>query len=483
MRIPFPTSIPLIQAFLFFGFLLGVQLIEGTDPVFAALMMAAQIFGIMAFNTLGGFSHVAGAFCLFSLLPNVTVPEITHAIVLQPGDFNIPGSLQTANACAIFYACLYVSAQFVVLLPTPRPFVDRVYFSLTELRAISIICIAFVLISQVVWAAAGGEVKDGSLLAALGHFYGASDPLSVVAATQVRLKSTQGKSAMSWYVALILAAATFPGIIGASKEGMLVPLFCWLIVCAVNRYRFTRTQVTVLAGIMLFVWFFVYPFAQGRRDLVRAQKSIPEKLAVVVASIRDPSEFLDQSGVEPDESSEYGAISGSLSIIPRFSLLRSNGMLIDADDTVGFTDIDRILPAFLVIVPHFLWPDRPDPISSNELGHKAGFDIARNDTTTGITIGSPSQFFDMGGWVALPVYTILVFGPYFYALRCMFGESRDSVWGLLMIGAIANMAGVLALGLIIQTLLQFIMIFFILVAALKVIAYVSETLFARPIAQ
>src|SRR5580658_8508198 len=99
MRLPCPTFIPLMQAFLFVCALLVVQLVEGADPVFALLMMAAQIFGIMAFNTLGGMSHVAGSFCLFSLLPNVTVPEIAHAIVLEPGDFNLPSSLQTAGVC------------------------------------------------------------------------------------------------------------------------------------------------------------------------------------------------------------------------------------------------------------------------------------------------------------------------------------------------------------------------------------------------
>jgi hypothetical protein len=35
MRRSFPTFIPLTQAVLFLGALLAVQLVEGTDPVFA----------------------------------------------------------------------------------------------------------------------------------------------------------------------------------------------------------------------------------------------------------------------------------------------------------------------------------------------------------------------------------------------------------------------------------------------------------------
>ena len=481
MRIPCPISLPLIQVFLFLCALLSLQLVEGTDPYFAVLMMMAQVFGVMAFNALGGMSHVAGSFCLFSLLANVTVPEIAHSIVGQPGDFRLLASLKVAAVCAIFYASFYAAARFLVLLPHPRPFLDRVNFSLSELRALS--WIAAILFVSLQFVAASAEVKNGSALAALLHFYPVLDPLSVILATYVCLKTTQGRSAMNWELAVILAAATVPGFLGASKEGMLTPMFCWLIVCGTFGYRFTRPQVAVLAGLLGVVWFFVYPYSQDARDAVRGAPSFSERISTIVAYFRDPSDFANAADpIDPTEN-EYGRSAARLNIVQRFSLLKANGMLVNSDDHEGFTGIDRYLPAFLEIIPHFLWPDRPDPISSNELGHKAGFRLQRSDTTTGIAIASPALFYDIGGWLALPVYTFLGFELFFYALRCMVGKAAQSVWGLMLIGGTAMNAGPALPVTLIEIVEQFVTVFGTLVLVLKIISWASQSLLTRPVTE
>ena len=482
MRIPFPTSIPMMQALLFFGGLLAVQLLEGTDPAFAMLMLIAQVFAVMAFNALGGMPDVAGSFCLFSLLPNVTVPEIAHAIVRQPGDYHILEPLKTSAVCAIFYASIYLVARFVVMLPHPLPLLDRVKFSLNELRVVSVLS-AILSLAIMTAALAAGEVRDGTILAALQHFYPLLNSLSVITATYVRLKSTDGRSAMNWYVALILAAAIIPGVLGASKEGMLTPPLCWLLVCAAGRYRFTRPQVAVLAGFLVVVWVFVYPYSQNARDVVRSARSFPERIAVIVAYFRNPATVEDTaSNIDPD-TSEFGESSTKLSIVQRFSLLNSAGMLVNADNTEGFTGIERYFPAFLAIVPHFVWPNRPVPIASNELGHKAGFKMGANDTTTGIAISSPALFYDAGGWLGLPVYTVLDFLLYFFVLRSIVGNATQSIWGMMMIGATAYISGIFFPSTPIVFIEQFLAIFAFLVACLKIVAYVSESLFARPVTQ
>jgi hypothetical protein len=483
MRIPCPISIPLVPGMLFFGGLLAVQLVEGTDPVFTVLMMMAQIFAVMAFNTLGGFSHVAGSFCLFSVLPNVTVPEIAHALVLQPGDFNLLEPLRTAGVCAVYYASFYAAARFVVSLPAPRPYLDRVKFTVVELHAISIIAVLGVVGISVWGTLAGGVKESGSALAAAAHFYPALNSLSVVVATYVRLQSTQGRSAMNWYVALILGVTTLPGILFASKEGMLTPLFCWMVVCAISGYQFTRTQAAALAGAMLFAWFYVYPFSQNARVAVRAAESTSDRIAVIEHYFTDPSDFPNEAETTDPDFAEYGESSAKLRIIQRFSLLASCGMLVNADQVEGFTGVERYLPALVMIVPHFIWLDRPIPITSNELGHKAGFRIARSDTSTGIAIASPALFYDLGGWLALPVYTILGFGIFFYGLRCMVGDARgESVWGLMLIGSTAMLAGGISPAGLIDYLENFVMVFAVLLVTLKALTYLSETMFAQPIA-
>src|SRR5215472_15502320 len=97
MRIPFPKFIPLGSLLIFLAVMVLVQLIQGTDPAFAALMLVAQFAAVVGFNHLGGMTHMAGAFCLFAVLPNVTVPEITHILLGQPGDYSLQYPLITAG--------------------------------------------------------------------------------------------------------------------------------------------------------------------------------------------------------------------------------------------------------------------------------------------------------------------------------------------------------------------------------------------------
>jgi hypothetical protein len=367
------------------------------------------------------------------------------------------------------------------LFPVPRPYLDRVHFSQVELGTISALGTVFILGMMIAMQTAG-ELKDGSTLAALQHFDPVVNPLSIVLATNVRLKSTQGKSAMNWYVAVILAATTLPGVMNAGKEALLTPLFCWLIVCAIYGYRFTRTQVAVLAAVMMVVWFFVYPFSQNARVEVRSATSFSEKISVIEHYIEEPSDFHSEADDFDPNLGEFGESGPKLSIVQRFSLLRSGAMLISSEEAAGFTGVERYLPAFFDIVPHFIWPDRPNPIFSNELGHKAGFRMGPRDTTTGIAISSPALFYDLGGWLALPVYTFLEFGLFFYGLRCVVGNASESVWGLMLIGGTAMVAGPCSPSTPIDILETFVSVFAILMVTLKTLAYLSETLFARQVA-
>ena len=111
MRIPFPKYIPLGPMLLGLAFVLCIQLVQGTDPIFAVLMLMSQVCAAIAFNHMGGMTHMAGAFCLFAILPTVTVPELTHLFLGQPGDFNLVHPFTTAGVCAVFFGSVMVAGR------------------------------------------------------------------------------------------------------------------------------------------------------------------------------------------------------------------------------------------------------------------------------------------------------------------------------------------------------------------------------------
>ena len=156
-------------------------------------------------------------------------------------------------------------------------------------------------------------------------------------------------------------------------------------------------------------------------------------------------------------------------------------MLIDGDLRSGYTSIERYAPVVFAVVPHALWPDRPQYIMSNELGHKAQITTNADDTGTGISIGSPAMFFDVGGWLALIVYTLLGFTLFFFIITRLVGSSEKSIWGLVPIGTEVLIAGVCSPSS------MFLLVLFVassllgMVIMLKVIGYLAATLLSKPI--
>jgi len=63
--IPFPVRIPIFWAFLFTSLLVLVQLLEGTDPRYSALVFCFFMLSVLAFNTAGGLSRPSGGISSF----------------------------------------------------------------------------------------------------------------------------------------------------------------------------------------------------------------------------------------------------------------------------------------------------------------------------------------------------------------------------------------------------------------------------------
>jgi len=481
MRIPFPKTIPLRPLLVILTIILCIQLIEGTDPAFAVLMLVAQLAAAITFNHLGGMTHMAGAFCLFAILPAVTVPEISHLFLGQSGDFKMVHPLTTAGVCAVFFVCVMISGLLVSSMSHPVAFLDHIRFSILELRIVSALSCVFAIYIAFEMLTLKTPVEDGSLQAALNHFYPLLLAISIMMATYVRIATTDGESVMNWYIAFLLILAIVPGIMSASKEGMLTPLLCWIVVVASSRHRFSWFGILGLAAGLYVVLIFVYPFSQNARFLVRTAATLSERTSIIIEFIRDPSQFPDFISEESGESSGFGPSSSKVNIIARYSVLQSIDMLIDADQRLGYTSIERYTPVLVSVVPHAIWPNRPAPITSNELGHKAGFAMDANDTTTGIAIGSPALFFDLGGWLALIVYTLLSFTIFFLVTVRIVGSSFGSIWGLVITGTEANLAGNCSVSDMFNLTVTFIGAFFLVIAFLKLISYVTEALVSRPI--
>jgi hypothetical protein len=91
------------------------------------------------------------------------------------------------------------------------------------------------------------------------------------------------------------------------------------------------------------------------------------------------------------------------------------------------------------------------------------------------------MFFDLGGWLALTVYTLILYTVFFFMTVRLVGTSETSVWNLVPIGIEAQAAGSYAPSAMFNLAVMFFVMFFLMITILKAISYVTEALISRPI--
>ena len=96
-------------------------------------------------------------------------------------------------------------------------------------------------------------------------------------------------------------------------------------------------------------------------------------------------------------------------------------------------------------------------------------------------IGSPALFFDVGGWLAMAVYTILSFAAFFYVTRRVIGTTDKGIWALVPIGTEAHIAGAATPATMFSLFIMFLGMFLVTIALLKMISYITQSLIARPV--
>ena len=74
MRLPFPIHLNMQYVLIVLVLTLYAQILNGTDPLFAAIACMAMMFSAMAFNVVGGLSSLSGVFiCFLSLSTYITL--------------------------------------------------------------------------------------------------------------------------------------------------------------------------------------------------------------------------------------------------------------------------------------------------------------------------------------------------------------------------------------------------------------------------
>jgi hypothetical protein len=440
MRLPFPTRLNMSYVLIGLLLVLFAQLLNGTDPLFAFLDCVALLFTALAFNVLGGLSSVSGAFVVFLAFSTYATLVFVKVFNFEPTNKNFHDPITTIVATTIAWFGLLVSAWLSRKFIGRRPLVRFSPRDLENLGNTAGGLIVLGLLSQFLISTYGvndtGSVSNGSFWAALNQM-NSFIALAIVLGTYYTIHMSKGEKSMGWVAIVALIYSSSIGFAAASKQGMYAPLFSYFLVCAGLRYRFRAMQVLLIVLWLAFAIGFLFPWAQYARAFTR-QPTLGKTLTTTYKMVINPDTYSDMyrwyqdsKVLNEDVNQVQLCYDHPQGLIDRESLVCADDALIDLTLHTSAVGPEYLLKGFAMVVPHFMWPNRPSIFLGNVYGRDTGI-VGEGDETTQAAFAPVGDAFREFGWSGVVVVMPVMFFFTFIVLDNIFGDTRNTPWGLVM---------------------------------------------------
>ncbi len=436
MRIPYPTRLNINHVLIATLFLLFAQLLDGTDPVFAFLACVSIVFSALAFNVLNGLGSVSGAYVIFTAIPTFVILILLKVFTWEPSDRHFEQPLITITATAIGWGGILVAAALSRRFSARRNIVRFTARDLENLKNTSAGLLGIGLVSQILLANFNTGA-NGTFWAALNQL-NIFVPMATILATYYEICISRGQRSMNWIVLTsILYVAGF-GFIAASKQGMYAPFFSYFLVCAALDYRFRPLQVMAILGWLAFAVGFMFPWAQYARSMTR-QATITGTLNATIDLIRNPQTipamyqwYADSLKLNEDVNQVSLCYDHPHGLLDRESMICQDDRLIQMTERAGVTGPKYLIEGFEMVIPHFLWQGRVNLSLGNIYGRETA-ETGSEDYTTSVAWAPIGDAYREFGWSGIVVVMPILYFFTFIILNGVFGDARESPWGLVLV--------------------------------------------------
>jgi hypothetical protein len=445
VRLPFPVRIPLAYSVSCAVILCMVQALEGTPLYFSLCTFGFILLATVAFNLVGGFSRPSGGYIFFYAIVAVILGLAYKACLGEPGDSNLlnPKTTMLAYLASSFGMCC--SAFFVRLL-VPRRSLLAGMASKLDLGGAALGCIVLgfgIDLWGFIDFGLGGSSAGGlySAVRQLNNFM----VLGIILGVTHTIRQSGGRRFLSLPVGLAVAYFLFlHGILGFSKEGLLMPIVGVLSAAAAVRFRFSPVQVCVFLLALIFAFGYLVPLTQAGK--ARMTGDLGENFNIAMDLATAGSGDLEGSSSESYDDTDDFVIhyyNRSHGLFDRLQMISWDDALIDTTEQGHVYGLYPVLFSFINVVPHFIWKDKPIIPLGNIYSHEIGLaHSAREseDTTTGISFSPTGDAFHEARWMGVLVVAPALWFLCFFVMDWLCGDTRRSPWGLLMIAICSHAA-------------------------------------------
>jgi hypothetical protein len=433
VRIPFPERVPIGPVAIFAVALFVIQSLEGTALYFSAGCVAFILIAALAFNVAGGLTRASGAYVFFYSMLVVIVGICYKAFLGEPGQSNL---LDPRTDIAVYVGGITAMLGAAVVsrrLSRKSALLQNVLKDSGMYRA-AVGCVVFGVGGAFIISLLG---QSGAALNRAFTQLNSLGPLGIIIGVMYEIRRSGGTRSVNLPVALAaIYIFFFYGILGFSKQGMLLPFYCWLLpVCALG-FRLSRLQIVSCIVGLFIIFHYLVPYSQYGRRFIEPNQTLGQKISLSMRLVEHPNQTRQNYEEDPGGPEYFNTPQGFwdrlqfISPDDRLNNITSQGRVF------GWSPIEA---SFLNAIPRVLWPNKPDLNFGNLYAHEIG-GISDEDTSTGISFSPTAEAYHMAKWVGVFVIAPLIWGLLFVVFDSLFGDIRTSPWGILSVALISHIA-------------------------------------------
>ena len=431
-----PFILVIAIAFLAIG-----EVLAGTSLYFVAMMAGTMLCIGTTYNILGGLGTIGGiAFSVFALLTFV-ISQFAKVILFESAIQNLEAPQLTITVYLLFYFSVMVGS-FVfgrIRLPLPKALEPS-----TDKQMNLMYIISLVVGTLATFILFGGEVLTGGGDEGSSHSFAVGFQglllFSVVLAVQSRIQKTNGqhsvgiKVLISWFVIMLF------GFLDTQRTSFVTPVFSYAVACHLNRFEFRRKHfIAAVTGIVAF-FTIISPYLMYMRPLGRGGEPFWEKSKEMFHLATTPTDWSTIAAATTGAEQGGGGRTNYYSrpgtfVLSRLSSIRGDSVMISTCSGGYHYGFQAVKIDVLIMIPHFLYKDKPTSNSGGIIGHVTGLTSDEMENTSmGVTAIADSY----GGFGLLGVALVGLF--LFPALFIVYESIFDirQPWGIVALGILCS---------------------------------------------
>ncbi len=424
-----------------------VQQIQHTGLVFSLLFATFVFLGTLAFNVGGGFSRIEGAYVFFFTLLTCLFGVLLKAVLGEPADSNlqVPNLLMGAFTAGMFML-LWVVALSRKLAGRSLGLgnadgVDRLAYTQAGLGCL-VVGIALQLLDVF-----GGFPRD--ILSILNQL-NLMPPLAILLGTIGAVRDSHGRRSVNFVSGSAMAFVVVLGVTGFSKQAMLTPVVCYVLALWYARFNLRLVHLLSLGAVAV-ISLTIVPLIAGAREQLPPEGA---NYSVRAGIAWDTLTHLAQARERQNEDAEFiketsfnaPYYSTDLGFLQRFTIIPVDDLFFAYSAKGNFIGLRPIREAYINLIPHILYPNKPASINGNFYAHEIGGFLAPDDFSTGISFSPVSEAYHSEGWLGIFLLMPAIWLILFVTMDVICGDVRRSPWGLVVILVFAHAAGESLLG-------------------------------------